>query len=1011
MNILCPQCHSDDVYYSKKRAIYVCEDCEHQFLNEKQIASQKLFFSYGHDPNTELVLKLKEDLESRGHTVWLDKAQIKTGDHWRQCITEGLLESNNVLSFLSQHSVRNPGVCLDELRIALCVKGGNVKTVLLENETEVTPPASISDRQWLDMSGWRIEKDNSTNWDEWYRSKFDELCRVLESEDACSFSGDIEFLKKSLSPCLSDTKEQYLLKQQYVGRQWLYDALENWRQKSDRNSKMFVVYGAPGIGKSCFAVNLLHYNPQVLCGVFCEWDKDALNNAKSIIRTLAFKLATKIPDYRKLLVEKICSVGNQDIFSAMTDADHFDFLISLPLSQIVDGNRIKSLILIDGIDESERSGQNALAQVLMDNVDRLPNWISFVVTSRPEYSVTTLFHNFRPHTINPDGAQNNRDLFDYLKLNLALTFSEQTINDLTIKQLVQNSQGSFLYAALLIESVRLKETQLSDLKLCPVGLDSYYLQNFRRKYPDSAAYKSTRRILELIAAAQLLPIEILVASIQITPYELQEFRFAMGSLISESQISVDGATTRLKALSFCHKSIIDWLASSAKSGIYHVDIKAGAAILARYFRKSIEHNKEIGYLPDPSILIQKPSTDLDVLSHYKKTNLINFFILSNLWEELEEFLIEKDTPLYPYWSALIRFPKGWKYSILISRLWDDKTKIQFLEQQQRWGEQKYVETIMQLFVEHYGISAFDIQTLNIYIDIIHLGGNYPNAVEQCDKYLKAFKEAEILSQKDLLHLKIRKLHHSMFFAPVYPLLQEALCLESRMGKEIFPEEYNEMLFLIGGNLGCLHGDFDFAKQWIERSLEFALSHSFYDYECRSVRKLIDVLCMQGRLEEALKLALKYVTPECNIVSRYQVYLLGVLGEVYRQQRSFPQSSRCFERLEKVTIQRGLPGWQSHAYLGMAGLLVDRRNYEEASAYLENAKKIYQRLDLKWGIINSAIIGYQIELALHDRTLPDFQERINYTIAQAESLQYLYYRDFLETMKSGSTPEQFHILFL
>ena len=32
---LCPKCKSENVYYSKKRSCYVCEDCEEEFIIEK----------------------------------------------------------------------------------------------------------------------------------------------------------------------------------------------------------------------------------------------------------------------------------------------------------------------------------------------------------------------------------------------------------------------------------------------------------------------------------------------------------------------------------------------------------------------------------------------------------------------------------------------------------------------------------------------------------------------------------------------------------------------------------------------------------------------------------------------------------------------------------------------------------------------------------------------------------------------------------------------------------------
>ncbi len=70
--------------------------------------SLRIFLSYGHDGNEVLVSRIKNDLINRGHDVWFDKTEIRFGDDWRRAITDGITESNRVLSFLSRHSTREP---------------------------------------------------------------------------------------------------------------------------------------------------------------------------------------------------------------------------------------------------------------------------------------------------------------------------------------------------------------------------------------------------------------------------------------------------------------------------------------------------------------------------------------------------------------------------------------------------------------------------------------------------------------------------------------------------------------------------------------------------------------------------------------------------------------------------------------------------------------------------------------------------------------------------------------
>jgi transcription elongation factor Elf1 len=100
----CPECAPTNVVFSKKQGLNVCADCGQEFAAEKLSTPLRIFLSYGHDNNEELVRRSKGDLEKRGHDGWFDKTPeegkgIKAGDDWRRSITDGILRSDRVLSF------------------------------------------------------------------------------------------------------------------------------------------------------------------------------------------------------------------------------------------------------------------------------------------------------------------------------------------------------------------------------------------------------------------------------------------------------------------------------------------------------------------------------------------------------------------------------------------------------------------------------------------------------------------------------------------------------------------------------------------------------------------------------------------------------------------------------------------------------------------------------------------------------------------------------------------------
>ena len=985
----CPDCGSDNIYFSKKRQLYVCEDCELEFIKEESGPQGKtIFFSYAHDDNEWLVQKIKADLEQHGHKIWMDRSEIKSGDDWRQSITEGLLSSSGVISFLSRHSVRVPGVCLDELRIALSVKNGNIKTVLLEDEKQVSPPASVSGIQWLDMSQWKdIRAQDEMEWNAWYDTKLKEIIRVIEDESFESFSGDIENIKKTFDLSLSDTKEQMLISRTFVGRRWLSEMLESWRL-NDSSSRVFILYGGPGIGKSTFAAHQIHYNPHVMCGFFCEWDKDGQKITRNVIKNISFKLATRLPDYRKILIAKIVARGS-NFLSGLSDADLFDQLLSQPLSELIDGGRERCLIVIDGLDEAGDDDHNPLAELLAENLYKLPRWIGVVLTSRPEGAVKRAFGRYNAFECNPLSREHEADIKEYFEYYLAKELEGQTNKSEIIEKLLENSAGSFLYASMFVEGVQNKEINLSHISDYPVGLDAIYLQNFRRKFPTTDAYFIPRKILELIATTDRMPVRMICAIVGVDHYTFRSFRETIGSLLVETRrpIGVDGA--ECVSYSFCHKSVHDWIINADKSGRYYIDVAIAYNTLSIYYRQNITKK----FISDDEIV-----TVEDYLKNYIQSNIIDVYSKLSKWNEIE--------------ACINNFPSQWNMNCLLSALWTNDDCIGFFNMMQRLGERKYVFEVLEMLKEKYGISAFDQELFESYVDVVHLGGGYREAVQLYNEYLKQYSYEEIIENPTLLHYSIRRIHHSMFFAPVKDLIRRALELISHMNPNKTPKDYNEILFLLGGNLGVLSGDFEFASEWLQKAGEFAIKIGDRDFQKRAARKQVDLLCLEGNFEAAMDLMETFISLDSEAKSRYEIYLLGALGETYRQIGDFENSNRAFKKLLGLTKLKGLIGWECHAYLGLANLECESEtpSLDKIDRYLESANAIYQKSGLVWGIVNSEIVrfrAYKKAGCLAGNHLIELMKAKDL----ATNVEYAYETAILSDLLEGKSADKHRLLFL
>lgn len=578
----CPQCSAEA---TKIGAFWICPT-HGQSPEARPFAPMRIFLSYGHDSNEELVRRIKADLEKRGHNVWFDKSEIKFGDDWRRSITDGILKSNRVLSFLSKYSTRNPGVCRDEIAIAIGVKGGNIQTVLVESEQEVQPPVSIGHIQWLDMHDWKdargvvnAAKDEPAKgdaaWEQWYQAKLAEIVRVVESEESRRFAGEIATLNGYLKPINSEARIGTLLGKGFYGRAWLFEAVENWRMDAKLDSRLFWIMGAPGVGKSAFAAQLTHQRGDaVIAAQFCEWDKPDHRNAQRVVRSLAFQLATRLPDYRKLLLTlpEIAELDRKD------EAELFDYLLANPLRTAISGGRDRHVIVIDALDEAGEAGRNPLVEMLARNAPHLPEWLGIVVTSRQEFDVKTPLQALNPFPLDTQSESNRGDIRDYLRRELAVPLQNRPDADRLVEQILEKSEGIFLYVERFCDNVQRGHLSLDHPEQFPQGLGGIFDQYFKRQFPDLEKFRKDVRpaLRAILAAREPLPLEILQRLFNWQDEELRDFTRPLASLFP---ITTEAGHEVIKSY---HKSLADWLADQAKAGPYYVSRLEGHRMLGDY---------------------------------------------------------------------------------------------------------------------------------------------------------------------------------------------------------------------------------------------------------------------------------------------------------------------------------------------------------------------------------------------------------------------------------------------
>ncbi len=447
----------------------------------------------------------------------------------------------------------------------------------MEGEKEVKPPVSIGHIQWLDMHDWKERQvANETEYNQWYQTKLAEIIAVVESEESRRFSGEIKDLEHYLKPISSDTRISQLLKKPLIGRVWLRDAVEKWRNDKDRSSRLFWIMGDPGVGKSAFIANLLHYGrDKVIAAEFCDWKEPFHQDASRIVRTLAFQIATRLPDYRKFLM----TLPEIHLLDGKNSSELFEYLLTNPLKLSISEGRERYLIIIDALDEAGINGRNELVDMLARYALNLPAWIGLIVTSRPEKEVIIQLKSLdglNPKILDTRTESNCSDIHEYLQIELATNLLNNPNADHVVEQILEKSEGVFLYIERFCHDFQLGHISLDHPKKFPQGLGGIFLQYFQRQFPDKEKYEEVIEpsLGAILAAREPLPVEILQKLFGWRETELRKWLRTLGSLFP---VTTEAGIEVIKPY---HKSLADWLRDEAKTGAHFVSTKDGHRMLA-----------------------------------------------------------------------------------------------------------------------------------------------------------------------------------------------------------------------------------------------------------------------------------------------------------------------------------------------------------------------------------------------------------------------------------------------
>lgn len=566
LGVKCPQCGSSELLFSEGQQHYMCEECGHTFRGGAAPTLRRIFLSYGHDEHAELALRLKEDLQARGHQVWFDLDRLKPGGDFEAYIEDGINWASGVpgagrvVLLITPHSVRRPdGYCLNEIARALERRMDVVPVMVVWAE----PPLSICRIQWLDMQDCVPVGERAAR----YEVKFERLADALEQGRA-SFGGAqarlAALLQLEQRPFEAEILEHL---PRFTGRRWVFDRIDAWLADPDA-SRVFWIVGDPGMGKTAIAAWLCYHRREIAAFHLCRHGHTQKSDPRRCVMSIAYQLSSQLPDYQ----ERLNALDLERLVAESNAATLFDALIVQPLwGRFPEPDRL-ILVLVDGLDEATEAGRNELAAFIASEFHRTPEWMRLVVTSRPDPQVLHPLQRYTPYVLCASASGNEQDIRDYLVRELRPFVGETGVPPPALDALLDRSEGVFLYAKWAREELLEGRLSLGRLDEFPQGLGGVYAQFFGRQFGDLEAYESkVRPALELLSAAQEpLGQQALASALGWDDYDTEAFRRSVGSLFP----TVDGVVRPF------HTSVMEWLTNPSTASDHFVSVKKGHQLLA-----------------------------------------------------------------------------------------------------------------------------------------------------------------------------------------------------------------------------------------------------------------------------------------------------------------------------------------------------------------------------------------------------------------------------------------------
>jgi hypothetical protein len=371
-------------------------------------------------------------------------------------------------------------------------------------------------------------------------------------------------------------------------REWLLKEVDEWFVRNQRESRILLLTGGPGFGKSVFAAKICEdfkKKGKLAAYYFFDFSDSHLRNPMMMVQSLASQMCENVVGFKEKLLDQL-----QRPHEVRNIKDTFGIYLQNPFDELEVAE--PSLVVIDGLDESAADNKNEIVNLIADYFPYLPVCMKVLVTSRPAIYLAKL-SDLEKIDIENNVVENELDLKLYLKAclssltdreapELIFELADDPIEPVALETFVEKCEGSFLFAFYAQSELQKcddldKITFHEIIEFLPIGLDFTYQAYFQRLEEELKAIMrgdlNVLRVLEMLVASKApLPLTFVTQALGLAP-DCREAK----NIINKVNVTVSCLLYVSDDLvTVFHKSIIDWLlARGYQDHEYAVKVRDG----------------------------------------------------------------------------------------------------------------------------------------------------------------------------------------------------------------------------------------------------------------------------------------------------------------------------------------------------------------------------------------------------------------------------------------------------